>query len=869
MKTFFRFILLFALLVPLSLPSLSAAEFKVVADIVPQAFFLRLPGTLIQAHDGTFYGTTKGGGSANLGAIFKMSATGQVTPLASFDETNGRNGAAFIEGTDGNLYGVSEDVIIKMTPAGVVTTLANPASAGLFFRPSALAQGIDGNLYGTTIFNGTQKAGTFFKLTTAGVFTELSSFPVAAANPQSLIRGSDGNFYGTGADGGSGGNIFKVTPVGVVTPLVQFSYQGATGTYPNPLVEGADGNFYSTTRQGGPTSDLGTFFRITPQGVLTTLASFTGGKVGYYPVGALIMGSDGNFYGQTGLGSSAKLGAIFRVTPDGVLTPLVSRSPDNGAGALLQALDGNLYGIGGSFLSRTTTGGVVTKLVQFRDQPIDSSPRSPLVQAADGTFYGTTDGDGLFQSGTVFRMTSGGGILPLVPLNGVNGVNPQQGLIEGSDGNYYGTATLGGTYDAGTLFRVTPAGDMTQLASFGLRGLYPNGLVQGGDGNFYGTTYSGGAYGLGTVFRATPSGGLITLASFNYPDGGNPKGRLIQGADGNFYGTTSSHGKLGWGTIFRVTPSGELTVLVTFRATNGANPQAGLLLGDDGNFYGTTAFGGGKNKGTIFRMTPKGGLTTLFSFTGRDGDGPETSLLEASNGYFYGTTYAGGTANLGTIFQMSPKGILTTLISLTTTDGTNPDAELMEALDGNLYGTTSLGGSGGVGTVYAITPRQPQTITFPLLTPVYGETVTLAAVNSSGLPLTYRIVSGPATLAGRKVTFTGTGRVVLSASNAGNTSYFPAEAQQAILVAKAPQALTPFAEISGKVYPSEPFTITLPVASSGLPVTVVVQSGPATLSGNTVTLTGTGAVRLLANQPGDDNYAPAKSVAARFVVKAP
>ena len=84
--------------------------------------------------------------------------------------------------------------------------------------------------------------------------------------------------------------------------------------------QGRDGSYYGTSVEGG-TSGLGTIFKITASGTLTTLYSFDG-SVGQYPYGGLTLGTDGNFYGTTNRGGSAGFGSIYKVTPAGVVTSL-------------------------------------------------------------------------------------------------------------------------------------------------------------------------------------------------------------------------------------------------------------------------------------------------------------------------------------------------------------------------------------------------------------------------------------------------------------------------------------------------------------------------------------------------------------------
>ena len=158
------------------------------------------------------------------------------------------------------------------------------------------------------------------KSTPSGTLTTLYSFAGSdGAQPTAgLVQGSDGNLYGTtSADGGT---VFKITPSGALTTLYNFG--GSDGVKPYAgLVQGSDGNFYGTTYYGGE-NDLGTVFpKITPGGTLTTLHSFAGGD-GAQPGAALVQASDGNFYGTTEFGGvdGTDVGTVFKITPSGTLT---------------------------------------------------------------------------------------------------------------------------------------------------------------------------------------------------------------------------------------------------------------------------------------------------------------------------------------------------------------------------------------------------------------------------------------------------------------------------------------------------------------------------------------------------------------------
>jgi uncharacterized repeat protein (TIGR03803 family) len=106
------------------------------------------------------------------------------------------------------------------------------------------------------------------------------------------------------------------------------TFDGSNGSYPYfaPLVQGTDGNFYGTTTYGGSAS-LGTVFKITSEGVLTTLYSFctqTDCLDGLYPYAGLIEGADGNFYGTTAQGGTndGHAGTVFDYTEGQVDYPL-------------------------------------------------------------------------------------------------------------------------------------------------------------------------------------------------------------------------------------------------------------------------------------------------------------------------------------------------------------------------------------------------------------------------------------------------------------------------------------------------------------------------------------------------------------------
>lgn len=350
-----------------------------------------LRSALVQGTDGHFYGTASTGGTSNDGTVFRTSASGTLMVLHNFDYNDGS------------------------APAG------------------ALVQGSDGNFYGTTFEGGADNNGTVFKINTRGEFASLHSFdgrdgqgPDAA-----LMQAANGNFYGTTLGGGlfNEGEVFEVTSTGRLSTLYSFC---ALANCPDgdtsfaTLVQGPNEELYGTAFLGGA-SNAGTIFKINAAGSLTTIYNFCSQLEcadGEYPYNGLIQGTDGNFYGTTyGIGAHGNGGTVFKLTPAGALTTLYSfcaqaRCPDGAEpiGGVIQGTDGNLYGTtvaggnGYGTLFQLTPAGALTTLHTFCSQPACTdgyAPEASLMQATNGTFYGTTYNGGSTDAGTIFSLNMG------------------------------------------------------------------------------------------------------------------------------------------------------------------------------------------------------------------------------------------------------------------------------------------------------------------------------------------------------------------------------------------------------------------------------------------------------------------------------
>ncbi len=357
--------------------------------------------------------------------------------------------------------------------AQVFTTLASFTGGDGSYSEAGLAQGVDGNLYGTTAEGGNSTickggCGAIFRVTAAGTIKLFHSFDVTdGASPDAVLAlGDDGLFYGTAASGPtSEGTVFKISPSGKLTTLCIFNLPVNGSTPFAGLVLGADGLFYGTTAgYSNQPNGAGTVFSINPDGNLTTLLAFDGTD-GALPTSALIQGWDGQFYGTTSNGGANGEGTVFRISSSGTLTVLHSFDLNDGgypSSGLVQGADGNLYGTtwGGGDANceycgtvfKITPEGTLTTLHFFSGGDDGQSPVGPLVQATNGILYGTTMFGGTNSLGTVFGVTPGGEEVVFHSFDGHDGRTPLSGLFQATNGILYGTTSEGGAGNHGTVF---------------------------------------------------------------------------------------------------------------------------------------------------------------------------------------------------------------------------------------------------------------------------------------------------------------------------------------------------------------------------------------------------------------------------------
>ncbi|HLW87195.1 MAG TPA: choice-of-anchor tandem repeat GloVer-containing protein [Terriglobales bacterium] len=389
-------------------------------------------------------------------------------------------------------------------------------------------------------------------LANAQVYTDLFNFrgPDGALpqGPSLLAQGRDGNLYGTASQGGAyrSGVVFEVTLDGKEKVLFNFDYQRTDGSLPfSGLTLGTDGDFYGTTNAGG-TSTWGTIFKITSAGSLTTLYSFTGGADSGDPEAPPIQGANGTFYGTTSEGATP---FAYNITSSGSFTVL-GALPGSSYG-LMQATDGNFYGTtynggrssncpaGCGTVFRMTPKGSTTTVSSFYGEN-GTEPVVGVTEGSDGNLYGTATRGGNYSRGVLFAVTRQGFTVlhdfgdPNYPNDGAY---PYAGLVQASDGNLYGVASNGGTMNQGVMFQITPTGSYAIVYDFQSAGggspcTTP---VQHTNGKIYGMACAGGSSNDGVVYSFDL--GLPTFIRLVFAAGriGQTGGILGQG----FTGTNS------------------------------------------------------------------------------------------------------------------------------------------------------------------------------------------------------------------------------------------------------------------------------------------------------------------------------------------
>jgi MYXO-CTERM domain-containing protein len=388
-----------------------------------------------------------------------------------------------------------------------------------------LLRGSDGALYGVVLPVTGVTSGLIFRAAVDGTATTtLYQFDREEANgPQAgLVQASDGKLYGTTKFGRAGelssaGTVYRLGLDGTGFEVVHrfaptnganqdLSPINTDGAFPETqLIEGSDGYLYGVTRNGGPNGTGvvyklmrdGTDFQVLHQFAAITSATGSGLTVttdGAYPVGRLVQGADGLFYGTASLGGANGRGTVFRLAFDGSGFQVIHTfSP-----TILETATG---------LSKNEEGAI---------------PIAGLTDGQDGFFYGVTTVGGSGGVGTVFATSPDGAtfkVLQNFALN--NGSRPEAELLLGSDGKLYGTTVAGGESAAGA------------ATSFGTI--------------FSINRYSGDGADVG----------YQRLYSFDTQHGSGPMSNLVELSPTVFVGLAGGTGRCGYGTLYRYSATGD------------------------------------------------------------------------------------------------------------------------------------------------------------------------------------------------------------------------------------------------------------------------------------------------------------------------
>lgn len=259
-------------------------------------------GGMSMGNDGTFYGTTVGGGTLpdgkpGYGTIWRLSADGsQFASVWTF-----RNGAFY-----------------PPIPAGRQPTEQEKRDAAGSYPVSPPVQGKDGSWYGITSYANNQQWGVIYTL--GGGYKGLYVF-----NPKdvaelgsfgcSMTAGWDGNLYGTTIKGGLGwGTVFKMgSGGGGLTTVHKFDFKNGAGAY--SLIQGEDKNLYGTA-SGGGAGNGGLVYKLSPGGDYSIIHTFMASD-GSTPTAGLVQARDKSLYGVAEFQGPTGRGLVFKLGENG------------------------------------------------------------------------------------------------------------------------------------------------------------------------------------------------------------------------------------------------------------------------------------------------------------------------------------------------------------------------------------------------------------------------------------------------------------------------------------------------------------------------------------------------------------------------
>jgi hypothetical protein len=360
---------------------------------------------------GVLYGATEYGGTSAHGAVYRLKPPVTAGNPWTEDVLYSVRGSGsddyhasgpVVLGPDGILYGTeiltSDYGIVEGGELYSLTPPASPGEAwtyeelysfdGQKYGPEAIAMGPGGVLYGSSAPGSGSTQDTVFALnppaSSGAQWTEsvLYSFPSGSDGfiAQPIVVDSAGAILGTltGSNTG-GGAVFALTPPTsgsswTEDTIYTFSFSSGDAAYPGPLTLGGKGKLYGITQTGGCDGGCGTVYSLTAPSTPgeawteTVLYSFSDTDAGAFPNSALVVGPGGVLYG-TAIYGAIPYGIVYSLTP-----------PSSPGGPWTFAI-----------------------LFSFSDDSNGAYPNG-LSLGPGGVLYGTTTGDQVNNSGTVFEL---------------------------------------------------------------------------------------------------------------------------------------------------------------------------------------------------------------------------------------------------------------------------------------------------------------------------------------------------------------------------------------------------------------------------------------------------------------------------------
>jgi len=414
-------------------------------------------GSLIQATDGKLYGFAFYGSSPSLIFSFNPSTSiyTQLYEFGAFGDSGAKTPGSLMQATDGKLYGMGSyafmaerDFIFSYDPStSSYATLKDfgPNESGRNVI-GCLLHANDGKLYGLTRDGGTNNFGVIFSYDlSSATYKKLTDFPSGRLGGSNtpfggLIQASNGKLYGMTHSGGVtfDGAIFSFDPFSSSYTKLQDLYKFGGSSPFGSLLQAADEKLYGMTYSGG-SNDAGAIFSFDPSSSTYTKLKDLDNINGAPPYGSLIQASHEKLYGMTYNGGNNDAGVIFSFDPSSsTYIKLMDFDRINGAnpyGSLIQARDGNMYGMTSSggmnnfgvIFSFDPASFTYTKLIDF-DSTDGAHPYGNLMQAGNGMLYGMTYDGGSSNKGVIFSFDPKSLIYTkLKDYDGGNGANPFYG----------------------------------------------------------------------------------------------------------------------------------------------------------------------------------------------------------------------------------------------------------------------------------------------------------------------------------------------------------------------------------------------------------------------------------------------------------